>query len=142
MLGGPYASIAAKFVSDALGLDRTKIDSLPSVFDNLSTDPDLQAKLRQIDEDLKKYQLSIGASDTENARQTQVDEEKIGKNPIMPIVITVFLMLLVATIIIFSFTPLSGDIKNQSLIGTITGLITREFIQACRYYIGGDGSVS
>ena len=136
-LGGPYAAIAMKIINGAFGITDS---SNQGILDNLSTDPDLQFKLKQLDAEIAQLKLTTSANDTENARQFELSEEKLGKSHNMPVIITVFLMISFTITLGVLLSPIPVNVTNASLIGSMVGMLTREFIQACRFYIGGDGS--
>ncbi|MDE2024905.1 MAG: hypothetical protein KGJ07_00250 [Patescibacteria group bacterium] len=139
MILGPAGGAVATLIAGALGVNPS--DS-SAIINGVNTDPDIKAKLLAIEDDLQKFKSQNSMTDTENARQFQIDEEKEGKTDYMPIIITVFLMITFVGVLLLLFFPVSTSQQNSTLIGTMTGLLTREFIQACRYYIGGDSTDS
>lgn len=138
MLGGPMAGTAVKLVANLFGADPANTDD---ILGKLTADADREVKLKTLEEELSQFKLSVGASDTENAREANIEEEKLGIKDNMPKIITLFLMGSFVIIIVLLMTQ-TISIVNSPLVGSMVGMLAREFIQACRYYIGGDGDKS
>lgn len=140
LMGSPMAGMAIKLVSGALGISSGSVDDIFNAIG--SGDPDIQVKLAALEDDLKKYAESISEQDTDSARQMQLDEEKMGIKSRMPIIVTIFLMATFSGTLLLLFLPIATNLQNSTLVGSMVGMLTREFIQACRFYIGGDGEAS
>ena len=140
LMGSPMAGMAIKLVSGALGISSGSVDDIFNAIG--SGDPDIQVKLAALEDDLKKYAESISEQDTDSARQMQLDEEKMGIKSRMPIIVTIFLMATFSGTLLLLFLPIATNVQNSTLVGSMVGMLTREFIQACRFYIGGDGEAS
>ena len=136
---GPAGGTIATLIAGALGVNPSDSNA---IINTVKTDPDIKAKLLAIQDDLEKLKSQNSMTDTENAREFQETEEKEGKTDYMPIIVTIFLMTTFIGVLLLLFFPMTTNQQNNTLIGTMTGLLTREFIQACRYYIGGDATDS
>jgi len=131
-LGSPLAGMAMSLLNGVLGIKPEE------ALKNINNDPILQLKLKQIDADLEKYRANIAATETQNARQFEIEDKKMGKSHIMPIIITIYLMAMFSVILYLSFFPVANHPTNSTIIGALVGLIVREFMQVCRFYLGGD----
>jgi hypothetical protein len=139
LLGGPLASGAVTLISSALGVSSNNPDDLINA---IGTNPNVSVQLKQLEDDVAKFRMKVGEEDTQNARQMAISEEKLGIKPIMPMIVTIFLMTTFSIVLLLLFMPIATNLQNSTLAGSMIGLLTREFIQACRYYIGGDGNES
>lgn len=140
MLGGPMAGIATSLICHVFGIPASNA-KVQTILSAISGDPNVEERLRELETQVSIAKLNVGASDTADARATEIEEEKLGIKDNMPKIITIFLMACFVTILVLLFTQ-TIDTKNSTLLGAMVGMLAKEFIQACRFYIGGDGDKS
>lgn len=135
LLGGPYTALAMKAITSVFGASSDS--NINDILANASTDPDIQVKLKSLEDDLSKFKIEQFEKDNESARAMEIEAEKSNEWLDMPKLITIFLIVSFVTISYLLFTK-SINPNNSTLLGSMIGLLTREFIQACKFYLGGN----
>jgi len=141
LLGGPIGGGVGALIASLFGGSK---DDPADLVSRIQADPDAAVKLKKLEyEHLEEIQ-SIRADrektevdDRKDARSRELALAKIGIHDNMPHIIAFMIIGAVIGVVIAQLIP-GVNTANSALLGQISGLLTREIIQICAYYFGGD----
>ncbi|HEV2917602.1 MAG TPA: hypothetical protein VGW78_07715 [Candidatus Babeliales bacterium] len=141
LLGGPIGGGVGALIASLFGGSK---DDPADLVRRIQADPDAAVKLKKLEydhlEELKNIQADrekTQADDRKDARARELELAKMGMQDKMPHIIAFMIIGAVIGVVMAQLIP-GVNTSNSALLGQISGMLTREIIQICAYYFGGD----